>query len=112
MTDHFRLLTQFFCSQCSLFNVQDNRVCYVVVRQYDTKAESDKERLRNPEWSSETSEEMIEKVKDFNTPWGTLGDLIDQTPRDKISRVFLEDKLFETWTHERTVLIGDAAHKV
>lgn len=55
---------------------------------------------------------MIEKVKDFKSPWGTLADLIDQTPRDKISRVFLEDKVFETWTHGRTVLIGDAAHKV
>jgi 2-polyprenyl-6-methoxyphenol hydroxylase-like FAD-dependent oxidoreductase len=87
-------------------------VCFVVVRQYTTKAESDKEKIRNPEWAPETSTEMIEKVKDFKTPWGTLGDLFDQTPKDKISRVFLEDKLFETWTHGRTVLIGDAAHKV
>jgi len=56
---------------------------------------------------------MIEKVKDFKAPCGgTMGDLIAQTPPDRISRVYLEDKMFETWTHGRTVLIGDAAHKV
>ena len=56
---------------------------------------------------------MMEQVKDFKVPYGmTLGELFDLTPREKISRVYLEAKLFETWTHGRTVLIGDAAHKV
>lgn len=56
---------------------------------------------------------MIAEVKDFLTPFGgTMGELIAATPRDKISRVFLEDKLFETWHAGRTVLIGDACHKV
>lgn len=56
---------------------------------------------------------MIAEVKDFLTPFGgTMGELISATPRDKISRVFLEDKLFETWHAGRTVLIGDACHKV
>ncbi|KAF9142595.1 hypothetical protein BG015_000745 [Linnemannia schmuckeri] len=65
-------------------------------------------------WGSETSEPMIKEVRDFLIPFGnnTLGDLIDATPRDNISRVFLEDKLFETWHHGRTVLIGDACHKL
>lgn len=52
---------------------------------------------------------MIQAVRDFRIPFGshTLGDLIDATPRETISRVFLEDKLFETWNQGRTVLIGD-----
>lgn len=51
---------------------------------------------------------MIKEVRDFLIPFGgTLGDLIDATPRDNISRVFLEDKLFETWHYGRTVLVGD-----
>ncbi|KAG0039982.1 hypothetical protein BGZ83_002669 [Gryganskiella cystojenkinii] len=97
----------------SLFNVRGNRICYVVVRQYATKAEAEKDRLQSAEWlSSKGNDEMIEKVKDFKLPiGGTLGDLIDKTPRDKISRAFLEDKVFDTWTYGRTVLIGDAAHK-
>lgn len=52
---------------------------------------------------------MIKEVRNFLIPFGnkTLGDLIDATPQDNISKVFLEDKLFETWNHGRTVLIGD-----
>lgn len=52
---------------------------------------------------------MIKEVRDFRIPFGnnTLGDLIDATPRECICRVFLEDKLFETWNEGRTVLIGD-----
>ncbi|GJJ77180.1 hypothetical protein EMPS_09539 [Entomortierella parvispora] len=98
----------------SLFNVPENRLCYVVVQQYASKEEAEEETFRNSEWGPEKSGSMIEKVKDFLLPFGsgTLGDLIDETPRDKISRVFLENKLFETWTHGRTVLIGDAVHKL
>ncbi|KAF9123044.1 hypothetical protein BGX30_001640 [Mortierella sp. GBA39] len=56
---------------------------------------------------------MIKEVRDFLISMGgTMGDLIDSSPRDTISRVFLEDKLSETWHHGRTVLIGDAAHKL
>ncbi|KAG0070104.1 hypothetical protein BGZ89_001412 [Linnemannia elongata] len=43
---------------------------------------------------------------------GTVGELIDATPGDRVSKVMLESKLFKTWHHERTVLIGDACHKV
>ncbi|KAF9101513.1 hypothetical protein BGX29_005525 [Mortierella sp. GBA35] len=43
---------------------------------------------------------------------GTVGEIIDATPNDRISKVMLESKLFKTWYHERTVLIGDACHKV
>ncbi|KAG0311566.1 hypothetical protein BGZ97_011801 [Linnemannia gamsii] len=43
---------------------------------------------------------------------GTVGELIDSTPNDRVSKVMLESKLFKTWHHERTVLIGDACHKV
>lgn len=51
---------------------------------------------------------MIKEVRDFLIPiGGTMGDLIDSSPRETISRVFLEDKLFDTWHDGRTVLIGD-----
>lgn len=36
-----------------------------------------------------------------------MGDLFEATPDDLISRVYLEEKLFETWQHGRTALIGD-----
>ena len=37
----------------------------------------------------------------------TVGDLIDRTAPQLISKVMLEEKLFKTWYHGRTVLIGD-----
>ncbi|KAF9148258.1 hypothetical protein BG015_010009 [Linnemannia schmuckeri] len=42
----------------------------------------------------------------------TLGDLMDLTPKELMSKVILEEEVFETWYSGRTVLLGDAAHKV
>ena len=41
-----------------------------------------------------------------------MGDLFDQTPREVVSKVVLEEKLYQTWYHGRVVLIGDACHKM
>ncbi|KAF9325570.1 hypothetical protein BG006_010960 [Podila minutissima] len=43
---------------------------------------------------------------------GTVGEIIDATPEDRISKVMLESKLFKVWSYDRTVLIGDACHKL
>ena len=43
---------------------------------------------------------------------GTVAEIIDATPADRISKVMLESKLFKAWYYERTVLLGDACHKV
>lgn len=55
---------------------------------------------------------MCEVVKDFPVIGGgdkilTLQDLIDRTPKELISKVTLEEKVFKTWYSCRTVLIGD-----
>ncbi|GJJ68652.1 hypothetical protein EMPS_00998 [Entomortierella parvispora] len=95
------------------FNMPENRVCWVVVSQIASIAEFEKIKFRNSEWGPESNSEFIDQVKDFKVPGGgTLGNLINATPATNISRVFLEEKLFETWSHGRTVLIGDAAHKL
>ncbi|KAF9347901.1 hypothetical protein BGX26_000659 [Mortierella sp. AD094] len=95
----------------SFMTVPNNQICWNVVKQLGS-AESEDERFRNSEWGPDSNEAMIKEVRDFRVPTGTLGDLIDATPKESISRVFLEDKLFETWNHGRTVLIGDACHKL
>lgn len=70
-------------------------------------------RFDNAEWGPEANQSMIEEVRDYPCALGgTMGDLIDLTPPEMISRVFLEEKLFESWHHGRVVLIGDACHKV
>ncbi|KAG0011460.1 hypothetical protein BGZ80_000672 [Entomortierella chlamydospora] len=95
----------------SSMTVRNHQICWGVVKQLGL-AESQNEKFRSSEWGPETSEAMIKDVRDFRIPTGTLGDLIDATPKENTSRVFMEDKLFETWHHGRTVLIGDACHKL
>ncbi|KAI9242251.1 MAG: hypothetical protein BYD32DRAFT_403707 [Podila humilis] len=61
---------------------------------------------------------MCKEVRHFKMPGGkdgkvmTVGDYIDRTPKHLISKVTLEEKVFQTWYGGRTVLIGDACHKL
>lgn len=54
---------------------------------------------------------MCKEVRDFTIPGGnnrwTMGDLIDRTPKDLISKVMFEEKVVDTSLHDRTVLLGD-----
>lgn len=65
------------------------------------------------EWSTQAAEAMCKEVRDFKIPGGkdgkvhTLGDLIDKTPKELISKVMLEEKLFSTWHGGRVALLGD-----
>ncbi|KAF9281999.1 hypothetical protein BGZ68_006272, partial [Mortierella alpina] len=95
----------------STFTMPGNRICWSVNLHLDAKTSED-EAFRNSEWTSDTNQGLINEIRTFKTPYGDLGRLIDATDDDRISRVYLEDKLFETWHHNRTVLIGDAAHKL
>ncbi|CAO3563740.1 unnamed protein product [Mortierella alpina] len=97
----------------SAFSVPGNKICWSVVSQLGSLTQSDDHRFRNSEWGPGSNDRTIKDVREFLVPFGcTMSDLIDATPHEKISRVFLEDKLFETWHWGRTVLIGDAAHKL
>ncbi|KAG0311174.1 hypothetical protein BGZ99_010352 [Dissophora globulifera] len=76
---------------------------------HDTASES------SSEWGPDRVDVMCEQVRDFPVPCGPglkMNDLIQQTSRDKISKVMLEEKLFETWFYGRVVLLGDACHKM
>ncbi|KAG0003200.1 hypothetical protein BGZ80_011367 [Entomortierella chlamydospora] len=94
----------------SAVNIPGNRISWNSIHHL---REHEEDTLQNAEWGPGASEEMIEDVRDFLVPYGcTLGDLIDATPKENISRVFLEDKVFKTWSYKRVVLIGDACHKL
>ncbi|KAF9142597.1 hypothetical protein BG015_000747 [Linnemannia schmuckeri] len=89
----------------SVFTIPGNRICWSVKLQLLTVKEATQHKFKNSEWGSDTSDPMIKEVRDFLIPMGgTMGDLIDSSPRETISRVFLEDKLFDTWHHGRTLL--------
>lgn len=59
---------------------------------------------------------MCHEVYNFPIPGGVdnnmeMRDLFDFTPKELISKVVIEEKVFETWFDGRTVLLGDACHK-
>ncbi|KAF9434221.1 hypothetical protein BGZ76_008374 [Entomortierella beljakovae] len=89
----------------STYTIPGNRVCWhiqaqFIPSQYDPTG-------HDTEWHSDNHESMIDEVKHLETPYGTIEKLIEHTDKGRISKVLLEDKLFDTWYHGRTVLIGD-----
>ncbi|KAF9108220.1 hypothetical protein BGX29_002363 [Mortierella sp. GBA35] len=97
----------------TVITIPGNRFCWSVMNQITNQAEAKEQRFRNSEWGPEANEGLITAVRDFPITFGgTLGDIIDATPKERISKVMLEEKLFETWYHEQVVLIGDACHKM
>ncbi|KAI8602774.1 hypothetical protein EDD21DRAFT_370963 [Dissophora ornata] len=96
----------------SAISVSDNQICWSLGVQL-SESEAKELQFRNSEWSPESNDAMIKEYQDCPCPWGgTMGEIIEATPKDLISKVFLEEKFFKTWYHGRTVLIGDACHKV
>ncbi|KAG0012507.1 hypothetical protein BGZ82_002576, partial [Podila clonocystis] len=89
-----------------------NTVCWVVIQHLTSETVKQHDAFRNSEWGPEAAEAMCKQVRDFKIPGGkdgnlTMGDLIDKTPKHLISKVMLEEKVFDTWHGGRTVLLGD-----
>ncbi|KAF9080090.1 hypothetical protein BGX23_002652, partial [Mortierella sp. AD031] len=89
---------------------------WMVIRHLDKAASVDLEnqRLKNTEntgWGSLAVQGMCDETRGIAIPGGngdmTLGDIMDLTPKDLMSKVMLEEKVFETWYSGRTVLLGD-----
>ncbi|KAG0071710.1 hypothetical protein BGZ90_012161 [Linnemannia elongata] len=91
------------------FTIPGNRICWNVIIQLGLSSTAD-EQATSSDWTSQNNKKMLDEIRHFKTPYGTMGDLFDATDIEKVSKIYFEDKLFETWTHGRTVLIGDAAH--
>lgn len=66
----------------------------------------------NSEWGAHPAQTMCDETRNFGIQLSdgkkrTLGDLYDLTPKELISKVMLEEKVFKTWYYGRTVLLGD-----
>ncbi|KAI1295209.1 hypothetical protein EDD11_007957 [Mortierella claussenii] len=93
----------------TIVSVPGNRICWAVGKKLSAD-EGKQQQSRNSEWGPESNESMMKEFEDRITPWGvTMGDIMNATPKDLISKVYVEEKMFETWYHGRTVLIGDGA---
>lgn len=93
-----------------------NTKTWKVIQHLDKPSSTDLEnqRLKNNEntgWGPLDVQAMCDETRGIAIPGGsgdmTLGDLMDLTPKELMSKVMLEEKVFETWYNGRTVLLGD-----
>lgn len=69
--------------------------------------------FKKSSWGKEDATMMSKQVRHLKVPGGssgevlTIGDLIDRSDENLISKVSLQEKVFDTWYHGRAVLIGD-----
>ena len=88
-------------------------MCWVVVHFLDKDSAKRNDSFRNSEWGPEAAEALAREVRVFKVPGGkdgkvlTLGDYLDKTPSHLMSKVMLEEIVFDTWYGGRTVLLGD-----
>ncbi|KAF9102597.1 hypothetical protein BGX29_004399 [Mortierella sp. GBA35] len=97
-----------------LFNTAQKTISWMVLYHLEkitNKAEQEQDN-DNSEWGPHAAQSMCDETRDFPIPFGTgktLGDIYDRTPKELISKVMLEEKIFTTWHSGRTVLLGDGA---
>ncbi|KAG0371803.1 hypothetical protein BGX24_001153 [Mortierella sp. AD032] len=98
-----------------------NTITWMVIHHLDrvSSKEAEEQRFReseNSQWGPHSAQALCNETRDFPLPIGTknmtMGDLYDMTPNEQISKVMLEEKVFKTWYSGRTVLLGDACHKL
>ncbi|KAG0332849.1 hypothetical protein BG004_001072 [Podila humilis] len=94
------------------FTTKADTICWMVVQHLDKNSAKTNDAFRNSEWGPEAADAMCKQVRHLHVPYGkdenlTVGDLIDRTPKHLISKVMLEEKVFDTWYGGRTVLLGD-----
>ncbi|OAQ32589.1 FAD/NAD(P)-binding domain-containing protein [Linnemannia elongata AG-77] len=104
------------------FNTAQGTLCWMVLHHLSRKTSKAamEQRFRhseNSEWGDYPAQTMCEETRNFpiqllDGKKRTLGDLYDQTPKEFISKVMLEEKVFTTWHYRRYVLMGDACHKL
>ncbi|KAF8938002.1 hypothetical protein BGZ47_008769 [Haplosporangium gracile] len=94
-----------------VFTIPGNKISWNVIIQLGVSSTAD-DQAESSDWITQDNQKMLNEIRHFKTPYGTMGDLFDATPTERVSKVYFEDKMFETWNHGRTVVIGDAAHKM
>ncbi|KAF9164506.1 hypothetical protein BGX20_000924 [Mortierella sp. AD010] len=109
---HFRTVIGNNYDSVGLATSPNNQICWGLQVQVD-ESTAREQRFRSSGWGPEAVEAMLQEFENFPCALGgTMKDIFDATPRDLISKVFLEEKVFQTWYNGRSVLLGDACHKM
>ncbi|KAG9064168.1 hypothetical protein KI688_003356 [Linnemannia hyalina] len=104
-----------------LFATRQSTLTWMVLHHLDkvSSKAAEEQRFResdNSEWGPLAAQAMCDETRHFPLPIGnkkrTMGDIYDWTPKTQISKVMLEEKVFQTWHSGRRVLLGDACHKL
>ncbi|KAF9352547.1 hypothetical protein BGX26_009667 [Mortierella sp. AD094] len=94
---------------CYIITLPNNQISWGFGIQLP-KAALKEMQFRNSEWNPDANDSALKEYRDLPCPLGgTMGEIFDATPKNLISKVFLEEKIFTTWHHGRTVLLGDGA---
>ncbi|KAF9907042.1 hypothetical protein EC991_011346 [Linnemannia zychae] len=73
---------------------RDNRAANSRAGASDATINKDNNTGSSSDWSANAAKEMCDLVRDMPCPLGgTVGDIIDQTPNEQITKVVLEDKM-------------------
>ncbi|KAF9103329.1 hypothetical protein BGX27_010627 [Mortierella sp. AM989] len=98
-------------ANCYVVTLPDNQISWGFGLQLPKSTLKDVQ-FHNSEWGPETNDTTLERYRDLPCPLGgTMGDIFDATPKHLTSKILLEEKMFKTWHHGKTVLLGDACHK-
>ncbi|KAF9200244.1 hypothetical protein BGZ49_009546 [Haplosporangium sp. Z 27] len=109
---HFRLLLGNDKGSSSAITVSNNQICWAIQTQLSSTKKKEQQ-FKNSEWVAESIDAMMKDFEDYSCPMGgTMKEMFDATSKELVSKVFLEEKIFQTWHHGRSVLIGDACHKL
>ncbi|KAF9906864.1 hypothetical protein EC991_000228 [Linnemannia zychae] len=104
-----------------VFATRQSTITWMVLHHLDkvSSKAAEEQRFResdNAEWGPLAAQAMCDETRHFPLPIGTknftMGDIYDWTPKEQISKVMLEEKVFQTWYSGRRVLLGDACHKL
>ncbi|KAF9198516.1 hypothetical protein BGZ49_000642 [Haplosporangium sp. Z 27] len=110
--DFFVIIGQERAIQVYIFTLADNRIGVHICGHMDKPEVHNEKDFQFNDWKPVAADELCEMVRHYKCPYGgTVGDILDRIPKERLSKVMLEDKYFSTWYHKRTVLIGDACHK-
>ncbi|KAG0366967.1 hypothetical protein BGZ54_004618 [Gamsiella multidivaricata] len=76
-----------------LIPLKKNRIAWRVTYNLPSTQIRQEHHIRSSDWGPMQVQEMADTCRDFVCPYGgTLADLIDKTPMDRISKVLLEEK--------------------
>ncbi|KAF9435169.1 hypothetical protein BGZ76_006774 [Entomortierella beljakovae] len=99
-------------SNCYVVTLSNNQIAWGLGTQL-SREEIKTLESRGSGWSADSSESTTKPFRDFPNPiGGTMGEMFDATPTELMSKVYIEEKVFKTWYHGHTVLVGDACHKL